>query len=97
VIILPPGSRDAPAMHYKFCIIDHNTVVTGTYNWRHMTRSNDENITDFTDLTDFTGKYLHTFDSLLVQTRHSVNSLPITPPLTKAVCLDVRYRTYKLM
>lgn len=70
VIFLPPGSRDEPTMHHKFCVIDSSTVITGSYNWSHKARSNDENITVVTDSTDFAGKYLDTFDSLLVRTGH---------------------------
>lgn len=70
VIFLPPGSRDAPTMHHKFCVIDSSTVITGSYNWSHKARSNDENVTVVTDSTDFAGKYLDTFDSLLVRTGH---------------------------
>jgi hypothetical protein len=70
VIFLPPGSRDAPTMHHKFCVIDRSTVITGSYNWSHKARSNDENITVVTDSTDFAGKYLDTFDSLLIRTGH---------------------------
>lgn len=70
VIFLPPGSRDLPTMHHKFCVIDSSTVITGSYNWSHKARSNDENITVVTDSADFAGKYLETFDSLLVRTGH---------------------------
>ena len=57
-------------MHHKFCVIDRATVITGSYNWSHKARSNDENITVVTDSTDFASKYLDTFDSLLVRTGH---------------------------
>ncbi len=70
VIFLPPGSRNERTMHHKFCVIDRATVITGSYNWSHKARSNDENITVVTDATDFAGKYLDTFDSLLVRTGH---------------------------
>lgn len=71
VIFLPPGSRDEPTMHHKFCVIDRSTVITGSYNWSHKARSNDENITVVTDSIDFASKYLDTFDSLLLRTGHS--------------------------
>ena len=45
VIFLPLGSRDAPTMHHKFCVIDRSTVITGFYNWSQKARNNDENIT----------------------------------------------------
>ncbi len=73
VIILPPGSRNERTMHHKFCVIDRATVITGSYNWSHKARSNDENITVVTDSTDFAGKYLVTFDSLLVRTGHGAS------------------------
>lgn len=70
VIFLPPGSRNERTMHHKFCVIDRATVITGSYNWSHKARSNDENITVVTDSTDFASKYLDTFDSLLVRAGH---------------------------
>ena len=67
VIFLPPGSRDAPTMHHKFCVIDSATVITGSYNWSQKARSNDENIMIVTDAKDFAGDYLSTFDSLIAR------------------------------
>ncbi len=68
VIFLPPGNRYERTMHHKFCVIDRAAVITGSYNWSHKARSNDENITVVTDSADFASKYLDTFDSLLVRT-----------------------------
>lgn len=70
VTFLPPGSRDAPTMHHKFCVIDRATVITGSYNWSQKARGNDENITVVTGATDFARKYLDTFDSLFDRTGH---------------------------
>ena len=70
VIFVPPGSRDAPTMHHKFCVIDSATVITGSYNWSQKARSNDENITIVTDSKDFAGSYLSAFDSLIVRSGH---------------------------
>jgi hypothetical protein len=65
-------------MHHKFCVIDRCTVITGSYNWSHKARSNDENITVVTDSTDFAAKYIDTFDSLLVRNGHSAPVLADT-------------------
>ena len=73
VIFLPPGGRNERTMHHKFCVIDRGTVITGSYNWSHKARINDENITVVTDNTDFIGKYLDIFESLLDRTGHSSN------------------------
>lgn len=70
VIFLPPGSRDSPTMHHKFCVIDSITVITGSYNWSKKARSNDENITIVTDAKDFAGGYLSSFDSLIARSGH---------------------------
>ena len=70
VIFLPPGSRDAPTMHHKFCVIDSATVITGSYNWSQKARSNDENITIVSDAKDFAGSYLSTFDTLIARSGH---------------------------
>ena len=67
VLFLPPGGRDSPTMHHKFCVIDRATVITGSYNWSQKARSNDENITVVTDSTDFASRYLETFDGLLMR------------------------------
>lgn len=67
VTFLPPGSRDEPTMHHKFCVIDRSTVITGSYNWSRKARANDENITVVTDSLDFASNYLDVFDGLLVR------------------------------
>lgn len=40
---LNDGSQDS-FMHNKFCIIDRNIIITGSYNWSFKARKNDENI-----------------------------------------------------
>jgi hypothetical protein len=67
VIFLPAGSRDEPIMHHKFCVIDRDIVITGSYNWSKKARSNDENITVVSDAVGFAEKYLNTFDSLIAR------------------------------
>ena len=64
VTFLPMGSQDTPLMHYKFCIIDAKTVITGSYNWSKKARSNDENITIIRDSEEFAFKYLNVFEEL---------------------------------
>ncbi|MDC1188613.1 phospholipase D-like domain-containing protein [Flavobacteriales bacterium] len=40
---LNDGSKDK-FMHNKFCIIDDQIIITGSYNWSYKARFNDENI-----------------------------------------------------
>jgi hypothetical protein len=39
------GDGDKELMHNKFCVIDGNTVITGSYNWSYKAEKNVENIT----------------------------------------------------
>jgi phosphatidylserine/phosphatidylglycerophosphate/cardiolipin synthase-like enzyme len=34
-------------MHNKFCVIDGQAVITGSFNWSYKARQNHENITIF--------------------------------------------------
>lgn len=38
------GNGDTNLMHNKFCVIDHTTVITGSYNWSYKAETNHENI-----------------------------------------------------
>jgi hypothetical protein len=38
------GNGDSELMHNKFCVIDYNTVITGSYNWSYKAENNFENI-----------------------------------------------------
>lgn len=38
------GNGDTDLMHNKFCVIDYNTVITGSYNWSYKAANNFENI-----------------------------------------------------
>ena len=39
------GYSENNKMHNKFCVIDLNTVINGSYNWSNAAEYNDENIT----------------------------------------------------
>jgi hypothetical protein len=38
------GNGGNDLMHNKFCVIDYNTVITGSYNWSYKAENNFENI-----------------------------------------------------
>ncbi len=38
------GNGDTKLMHNKFCVVDHNTVITGSYNWSYKVETNFENV-----------------------------------------------------
>lgn len=68
VVFLPAGSHTEPLMHHKFCVIDRSTIITGSYNWSMKARSNDENITVFTEAPELARQFLDTFASLVDRT-----------------------------
>ena len=41
--------RQGSVMHNKFCVIDYETVITGSYNWTRQAALNEENIVVFKD------------------------------------------------
>lgn len=38
------GNGSTDLMHNKFCVIDYNTIITGSYNWSYKAENNFENI-----------------------------------------------------
>jgi hypothetical protein len=55
--------RQGAVMHNKFCVIDYETVITGSYNWTRQAAINEENIVVFKDKKQ-ADKFLQKFYSL---------------------------------
>ncbi len=65
VFLIPvAGDRD-PIMHHKFCVIDRETVIVGSYNWTKRAQNNDESITVIADAAEIGADYVNAFDTLL--------------------------------
>jgi len=60
---LSDGSRDK-LMHNKFCIIDNETVITGSYNWTYKARFNDENIIIINNQPQTISRFINKFESI---------------------------------
>lgn len=54
------GSKDK-FMHNKFCIIDNNIIITGSYNWSFKARSNDENILVVKNVSELVKQFTNKF------------------------------------
>ncbi len=65
-------------MHNKFCVIDGKHVITGSYNWTNRAKSNDENITVFSDNPEISTHFLKAFDDLLEKYNYK-KSVTISP------------------
>jgi phosphatidylserine/phosphatidylglycerophosphate/cardiolipin synthase-like enzyme len=44
VFWIPEAEGGQGSLHHKFCVIDGDGVITGSYNWTRRARSADENI-----------------------------------------------------
>lgn len=66
VNVYKTGAGSSPfggEMHNKFCVIDFETVITGSYNWTKRAANNEENIVIFKDKVQ-ANEYLQKFYSL---------------------------------
>lgn len=55
------GNGNTELMHNKFCIIDYNTVITGSYNWSYKAENNFENIVINTNDTSLAEQFVTEF------------------------------------
>lgn len=67
VFFIPDPKHSGVTMHHKFCVIDDNTVVTGSYNWSKRARQNYENITVVKDNIEFARRYREEFENILAK------------------------------
>ena len=55
------GNGENVLMHNKFCVIDYNTVISGSYNWSYKAESNYENIVINYDHTALAERFVKEF------------------------------------
>lgn len=84
----PNGDPQDRLMHNKFCIIDSNVIITGSYNWSLKARMNDENILIIRDDLSLTKQFEQKFQELKPQfgfaiKNNKVSLLPIEKIMTK--------------
>ena len=58
------GNGDTELMHNKFCIIDFNTVITGSYNWSYKAENNFENIVINSNGTSLAEQFVTEFNQI---------------------------------
>lgn len=56
--------RDQSTMHNKFCVIDHNIVINGSYNWTNKANENHENIMIVSGDENLAINYLEEFNTI---------------------------------
>ena len=52
-------------MHHKFCIIDGEVLITGSYNWTYKARKNDENILIIKNEPHILSQFKKKFDEIM--------------------------------
>ncbi len=58
------GGEKKNFMHNKFCVIDGQTVITGSFNWSYKARQNHENITISTEAGPLAQQFISEFRQL---------------------------------
>lgn len=61
------GNGDTELMHNKFCVIDYNTVITGSYNWSYKAENNFENVIITSNDTSLAEQFISEFNSIRKQ------------------------------
>lgn len=65
VEMIGTGGKKQPLMHNKFCVIDSETVITGSYNWTYMAQQHDENITVINEAPELASQFIAEFRQIL--------------------------------
>jgi len=58
------GDGETELMHNKFCVIDYNTVITGSYNWSYKAENNFENVIINYDDTALAEQFISEFNQI---------------------------------
>lgn len=68
-------------LHHKFCIIDNNVVINGSYNWTRFSGNNYENIMIFRGNDSVTNCFNKEFENMLQKAEHKdINAMPECVP-----------------
>jgi hypothetical protein len=79
------GNGDTELMHNKFCIIDYNTVITGSYNWSYKAKSNFENVIITNDDTSLAEQFISEFNNIRKQYYPDETKEDLVFPLNKII------------
>lgn len=64
IYFLGDKKRNSTVMHNKFCIIDGDTIITGSYNWSKKAKKNDENIIVVKEDSSLVKQFLLEFETI---------------------------------
>ncbi len=79
------GDSKTKLIHHKFCVIDKHTVITGSYNWTHKAKSNEENVVITKGDSVLAEQFIGEFNKLLEQFNTKDNQLDYRKDLDKII------------
>jgi len=79
------GNGDTELMHNKFCVIDYNTVITGSYNWSYKAESNFENVIITSNDTTLAEQFIAEFNHIRKRYYPDEPKLDIVFPINKII------------
>ena len=62
---IPETGKSEGSLHHKFCVIDGNIIITGSYNWTRRASRADENIMVVQGDSKLAAGYIEAFEALL--------------------------------
>jgi hypothetical protein len=73
---IPQGTDQEGSLHHKFCLIDDNIVISGSFNWTYRASRADENIVIIEGDRDFAFGFRQAFEQLLSKHGHDESVVP---------------------
>lgn len=77
VYAIGSGAEGETLMHNKFCVIDGQTVIAGSFNWSYKARQNHENITISTEAEPLARQFMAEFRQLRDRYAPAPNKAPL--------------------
>jgi hypothetical protein len=79
------GNGETELMHNKFCVIDHSTVITGSYNWSYKAEINFENVIITSEDTALAEQFIAEFNKIKNTFYPDTDKREVEFPLTKII------------
>jgi phosphatidylserine/phosphatidylglycerophosphate/cardiolipin synthase-like enzyme len=79
------GNGDTELMHNKFCVIDYNTVITGSYNWSYKAENNFENIIIHSQDYELANQFVNEFKQIVKKYYPKTENINFDLPIDKII------------
>jgi hypothetical protein len=74
---IPQGADQEGSLHHKFCLIDNDIVISGSFNWTYRASRADENIVIIEGDREFAFGFRQAFEQLLKKHGHDDSVVPL--------------------